>query len=42
MARHDIVLLDYETNADETDLSKTLSHVSLVACYLKGEWPIPQ
>jgi hypothetical protein len=39
MARHDIVLLDYETNADVADLSKPLSHASLVASYLRGEWP---
>lgn len=41
MARNDIVLLDYETNADVTDLSKPLSHASLVACYLREEWPEP-
>ena len=39
MARHDIVLLDYETNTDVTDLSKPLSHASLVRAYLMGEWP---
>ena len=39
LACNDIVLLDYETNADVTDLSKPLSHASLVACCLRGEWP---
>ncbi|MDB5343972.1 MAG: hypothetical protein JWP89_2349 [Schlesneria sp.] len=35
----DIVLLDYETNSDIEDLSKPLSHASLVKRYLEGTWP---
>eukprot|EP01134_Creolimax_fragrantissima_P007780 CFRG7780T1 len=31
----DLVLLDYETNADLDDLSKPLSHASLVMCWLR-------
>ncbi len=38
MARHDIVLLDYETNADVADLSKPLSHARLTACSLENQW----
>lgn len=34
----DIVLLDYETNGDIENLAKPLSHASLVATWLRGEW----
>jgi hypothetical protein len=34
----DIVLLDYETNSNVDDLSKPLSHASLVKSYLDGNW----
>ena len=34
-----LVLLDYETNSDIDNLAKPLSHASLVAQYLRGEWP---
>lgn len=37
----DVVLLDYETNADVDDLSRPLSHAALVRAYLAGEWPAP-
>ena len=36
MAKGDIVLLDYETNADVADLSKPLSHASLIAQLVPG------
>jgi hypothetical protein len=35
----DVVLLDYETNGDVNDLSRPLSHASLVIAYLEGAWP---
>ncbi len=31
-----VVLLDYETNSSINDLSKPLSHASLIAAYLRG------
>jgi hypothetical protein len=34
-----VVLLDYETNSDVTDLSRPLSHASLVKPFLQGLWP---
>lgn len=34
-----IVLLDYETNGDIDDLSKPLSHASLVKAYCENAWP---
>lgn len=34
-----LVLLDYETNADVDDVSRPLSHASLVMLHLRGEWP---
>ena len=34
----DIVLLDYETNEDLEDLTKPLSHASLIAKFARGEW----
>ena len=39
-ADHTVVLLDYETNADVDDLSRPLSHASLIKRYLDGTWPI--
>lgn len=35
----DIVLLDYETNADIDNLKKPLSHASLVRRYVEDAWP---
>ena len=34
-----IVLLDYETNCDLSDLSHPLSHAGLVKRYLEEQWP---
>lgn len=34
-----VVLLDYETNCDIDDLSKPLSHASLVKRFIDGNWP---
>ena len=34
-----IVLLDYETNSNIRDLSKPLSHASLVVAYINDQWP---
>lgn len=34
-----LVLLDYTTNGDVTDLSRPLSHAALIARYLTDEWP---
>ena len=39
-ADHTVVLLDYETNADVDDLSRPLSHASLIKRYLDSTWPI--
>jgi hypothetical protein len=36
-ARQTVVLLDYETNAEVEDLSRPLSHASLIARYLAGD-----
>ncbi len=36
-----VVLLDYETNADIDDLTRPLSHASLIVRYLTGTWPPP-
>lgn len=33
-----VVLLDYETNGDIDDLTKPLSHASLIAKWVSGEW----
>lgn len=38
-ALDDVVLLDYNTNTDITDLSKPLSHAGLLALYLADDWP---
>lgn len=35
----DVVLLDYETNADLDDLSRPLSHAALVIRRVLGTWP---
>ncbi|SRR5579883_241245 len=34
-----LILLDYETNCDITDLSHPLSHAGLVRAYLLNNWP---
>lgn len=34
-----VVLLDYETNCDLTNLSRPLSHAGLIKRYLEGQWP---
>jgi hypothetical protein len=34
-----VVLLDYETNPDVEDISRPLSHVSLVKRFIEGTWP---
>ena len=36
LERKDVVLLDYETNANIEDLSKPLSHASLIAAHLNN------
>jgi hypothetical protein len=38
-ARRPVVLLDYETNEDVEELSRSLSHATLVKNYLEGTWP---
>lgn len=38
-AAGDLVLLDYETNQDIEDLTKPLSHASLVARCIRAELP---
>ena len=38
-AAGDVVLLDYETNADPDDLSRPLSHAGLVLRLVTGTWP---
>ncbi|MDQ2730713.1 MAG: hypothetical protein M3Y56_03560 [Armatimonadota bacterium] len=39
LAEQDLVLLDYETNADVEELSRPLSHAALVKYYVEGCWP---
>jgi hypothetical protein len=34
-----VLLLDYETNGDIDDLTRPLSHASLILRYLEGNWP---
>ncbi|MBD2182699.1 hypothetical protein H6S82_19945 [Planktothrix sp. FACHB-1355] len=34
-----LLLLDYETNCDLDNLSKPLSHASLIKRYLENDWP---
>lgn len=35
----EVILLDYETNGDVADLTRPLSHASLVKLDLEGRWP---
>lgn len=35
----DVVLLDYETNTDVTDLRRPLSHAGLIVAWLEDRWP---
>lgn len=37
--KHDIVLLDYNTNSDVNNLSSPLSHASLIKLYIEGKYP---
>jgi hypothetical protein len=37
--RQEVILLDYETNCDLSDLARPLSHAGLIKRYLEGEWP---
>jgi hypothetical protein len=39
LARNDVTLLDYETNADVNDASAPLSHAQLIVAYLEARWP---
>jgi hypothetical protein len=39
-ARGSVVLLDYETNGCVDDLSRPLSHASLVIAWLTDSWPV--
>lgn len=34
-----VVLLDYETNCDVDNVTRPLSHASLIKLYLEGNWP---
>jgi uncharacterized protein DUF6939 len=34
-----VILLDYETNCDLSDLAHPLSHAGLIKRYLEGQWP---
>jgi hypothetical protein len=34
-----VVLLDYETNGNVNDLTRPLSHASLVVAYISDKWP---
>lgn len=34
-----VILLDYETNSDILDLSRPLSHATLIKRYLENGWP---
>jgi len=38
-AQQEVVLLDYTTNGDVTDLRTPLSHAALVANHVRDEWP---
>ena len=38
-AKQTVILLDYETNCDLSDLARPLSHAGLVKRYLEGDWP---
>jgi hypothetical protein len=37
--RQDVVLLDYTTNGDVTDLTSPLSHAALIRLHLQDRWP---
>ncbi|NUT50665.1 MAG: hypothetical protein HOV94_25650 [Saccharothrix sp.] len=37
--RGDVVLLDYTTNGDVSDLRTPLSHAALIAAHLEDRWP---
>ena len=39
-AQGEVVLLDYETNADVENTHNPLSHVSLVIAWLEDRWPV--
>jgi hypothetical protein len=39
LAEGTVILLDYETNGDIEDLSKPLSHASLVKRFIEDNWP---
>jgi hypothetical protein len=36
-----VILLDYETNADVENLTRPLSHASLIIKYINGQYPLP-
>lgn len=38
--KSDVILLDYESNCDIFNLSRPLSHASLIKRYIENEWPI--
>src|SRR5882672_55967 len=38
-ARDPVVLLDYETNEDVSDVARPLSHAALIASYVARTWP---
>ncbi|MGP1499669.1 MAG: DUF6939 family protein [Porphyromonas sp.] len=38
---HDIVFLDYNTNADFRDTSSPMSHAGLVKLFIEGKYPAP-
>jgi hypothetical protein len=38
-AKPEVVLLDYTTNADISDLTTPLSHAALIKLHIEGRWP---
>lgn len=38
--KSDVILLDFNTNSDVYNLSKPLSHASLIIHYISGTWPV--
>ncbi len=36
---HDVILLDYATNADVEDCTKPLSHAALIKAFIEGKYP---
>ena len=40
--REPLVLLDYETNGEENDLARPLSHAALTKTGVEGAWPTGQ